>query len=81
MKRICYILILVIAAGMGQNILAQVTMPAVPDTATLRSAFSKKDLNAFAHPDRIYYPETWFHFLNGSIKLFFFLGRLFAAPQ
>ena len=68
MKRICYILILVIAAGMGQNILAQVTMPAVPDTATLRSAFSKKDQNAFAHPDRIYYPETWFHFLNGSIR-------------
>ncbi|MBR3021228.1 MAG: hypothetical protein IKH59_02560 [Bacteroidaceae bacterium] len=68
MKRICFILILVIAAGMGQNILAQVTMPAVPDTATLRSAFSKKDQNAFAHPDRIYYPETWFHFLNGSIR-------------
>ena len=40
----------------------------VPDTAMLRSPFSKADRLAFRQPHRIFYPETWFHFLNGSIR-------------
>ena len=52
----------------GLNAMGQTYFPAVPDTAKLRSAFSKKDKKAFLHPDRIYYPETWFHFINTNIR-------------
>ena len=68
MKRIHIIIIFVVALGLGQNALAQTSMPAVPDTAKLRSPFSKKDQMSFLHPDRIYYPETWFHFINTNIR-------------
>ena len=29
---------------------------------------SKLDQAAFLHPDRTYYPETWFHFINTNIR-------------
>ena len=70
MKRINFILlsILLIQFSRVGSVSAQNVFPAVPDTAKLRSAFSKNDQAAFLHPDRIFYPETWFHFLNGSIR-------------
>ena len=62
-------LLLLTGSASAQDVdLKQVDYPAVPDTAELRCAFSKKDKRAFLHPGRIYYPETWFHFLNGSIR-------------
>ena len=68
MKRTNPIRILFLIAVTGLNAMAQVNYPAVPDTVKLRSAFSKKDKKAFLHPDRIYYPETWFHFVNGNVS-------------
>ena len=68
MNRLHIILILGIALGIGHNAMAQTSMPAVPDTAKLRSPFSKKDQTAFLHPERIFYPETWFHFINTNIR-------------
>ena len=70
MKRINIILlsILLIQFSRVGSVSAQNVFPAVPDTAKLRSAFSKNDQASFLHPDRIFYPETWFHFLNGSIR-------------
>lgn len=70
MKRINFILlsILLIQFSRVGSVSAQNVFPAVPDTAKLRSAFSKNDQAAFLHPERIFYPETWFHFLNGSIR-------------
>ena len=68
MKRANPIRTLILIAVTGLNAMAQVNYPAVPDTAKLRSAFSKKDKKAFLHPDRIYYPETWFHFINTNIR-------------
>ena len=70
MKRIHIIPILVLSAiGFRAGIIvAQENYPAVPDTAKLHSPFSKSDRKAFLQPDRIFYPETWFHFLNGSIR-------------
>lgn len=40
---------------------------AIPDTARLQQPFGVLDTQTFSHPDKIFYPETWFHFLNGSI--------------
>ena len=42
--------------------------PAVPSQEQLTRPFGRADEQTFLHPDRIYYPETWFHFLNGSIR-------------
>lgn len=39
--------------------------PAVPDSTLLRP-FGMADQKLFKHPDRIFYPETWFHFVNGT---------------
>ena len=54
--------------GMAKNLTAQADYPAVPDAAILQCPFSKKDRLAFLHPDRIFYPETWFHFINTNIR-------------
>lgn len=68
MKRIHILRILVFVPVLGFSAVAQADYPAVPDTAKLRSAFSKEDQTAFRHPDRIFYPETWFHFINTNIR-------------
>ena len=62
-------MLVLLALSLGTaSIKAQTDYPAVPDTVRLRSPFSKDDQSAFLRPDRIFYPETWFHFLNGSIR-------------
>lgn len=43
------------------------TKQAVPDVDDLRKPFSEADAGQFKNPDQIFFPETWFHFLNGSI--------------
>ncbi len=40
---------------------------AVPDTAMLQRPFSARDARTFKNPDKIFYPETWYHFINGNI--------------
>lgn len=42
--------------------------PAVPDSSLLHRPFGRADEKAFLHPDRIFFPETWFHFINGNIR-------------
>lgn len=39
----------------------------VPDAEVLNRPFGAWDSEQFCHPDKTFYPETWFHFLNGSI--------------
>ncbi len=68
MKRIQIIGILAIVPIMGLCSMTQTVYQAVPDTAKLRSPFSKRDQMAFLHPDLIFYPETWFHFINTNIR-------------
>ena len=41
---------------------------AIPDTTLLQQPFCQTDEVRFLHPDKSFYPETWFHFLNGSIN-------------
>ena len=57
---------LAIALG-GQLALAQA--PAIaPDQATLTAPFSSADEAAFMRPDKVFYPETWFHFIGGNVS-------------
>lgn len=51
----------------GIELQAQV-VGAVPDKTRLQQPFGKADKATFSQPDKIFYPETWFHFINGSIK-------------
>ena len=41
---------------------------AVPDSTLLHHPFNKADEKMFRNPDRIFYPETWFHFVNGNVS-------------
>ena len=53
-----------IAISLGAG--AQV-VNAVPDSGELRRPFGEWDRKMFERPTKSYYPETWFHFLNGSV--------------
>lgn len=57
-----FVLALVAVTGQAQE------FKAVPDSALLHRPFGKADQKMFLHPDRIFYPETWFHFVNGNVS-------------
>ena len=64
------ILFLLLLAAMPQLLRGEEgkMYPAVPDSAVLHRKFGKADEKMFQHPDRIFYPETWFHFVNGNVS-------------
>lgn len=45
---------------------AQVT-PFAPSGKQLNEAFGAQDKTAFMTPAKVYYPETWFHFIGGNV--------------
>ncbi len=40
---------------------------AVPDTALLRRPFDAEDARLFQTPKKAFFPETWFHYVNGNV--------------
>jgi sugar phosphate isomerase/epimerase len=42
-------------------------VPIVPDKDELMRPFSEADEAAFFMPPKVYYPETWFHFIGGNV--------------
>ena len=40
---------------------------AVPDTALLRRPFDAQDALLFKTPKKAFFPETWFHYVNGNV--------------
>ena len=40
---------------------------AVPDTALLRRPFDAQDASLFKTPKKAFFPETWFHYVNGNV--------------
>ncbi len=63
-----HIILFLLSAGSCLCASAQTDYPAVPDARRLLQPFTTADEQTFHQPDRIFYPETWFHFLNGSIR-------------
>ena len=53
--------------GGGNLVSAQVA--AVPDREALSRPFVEQDRAAFRQPEKIYYPETWFHYIGGNVAL------------
>jgi hypothetical protein len=42
--------------------------PTVPDNNQLNRKFGDYDAAAFKLPQKVYYPETWFHFIGGNVS-------------
>ena len=57
--------VLFFCATMAQQ--SEIT-PVVPPTEVLQRSFGAHDREAFAKPDKIFYPETWFHFIGGNVS-------------
>lgn len=41
----------------------------VPPASELNMPFSVKDIKNFRTPPKVYFPETWFHFIGGNVSL------------
>lgn len=60
--------VLLAALILSQMSTAAQTVDIVPDAALLRAPFSSQDEERFRKPDKIFYPETWFHFIGGNVS-------------
>lgn len=49
------------------SLVAQV--PVVPASDELNRPFKNYDVEAFMSPPKVYYPETWFHYIGGNVSL------------
>lgn len=43
--------------------------PVVPAAEIGSKPFSESDREAFRQPDKVFYPETWFHYIGGNVSL------------
>ncbi|MBP3269559.1 MAG: hypothetical protein J6L98_02665 [Bacteroidales bacterium] len=44
------------------------TVGIAPDNETVLAPFSPADEAAFKQPEKVFYPETWFHFIGGNVS-------------
>ena len=44
------------------------TLRAFPSLKEMQRPFGNHDENAFVKPDRVHYPETWFHYIGGNVS-------------
>ncbi len=42
--------------------------PIVPAQETLQRKFGTYDREAFLNPEKVFYPETWFHYIGGNVS-------------
>ena len=54
----------------------QAQVPVVPPQEELDRPFGSYDETAFQSPSKVYYPETWFHFIKNIVR-----GRFFKVQQ
>ena len=40
---------------------------AIPDTTLLQRPFDAQDATLFQTPKKMFFPETWFHYVNGNV--------------
>ena len=56
--------------GLFANILfANAQVPVVPSDKELYSPFENADANKFKSPPKVFYPETWFHYIGGNVSI------------
>ena len=67
-KRVIYtslFLLFVSADVLAQN---NEVAPIVPSATVLNREFGSHDRELFLSPDKVFYPETWFHFIGGNVS-------------
>ena len=66
-KAICAALFL---SFVSTDVLAQSNnvVPIVPSATVLNREFGSHDRELFLSPDKVFYPETWFHFIGGNVS-------------
>ena len=42
--------------------------PVIPSSKELNRSFGKHDEKAFHSPSKVFYPQTWFHFIGGNVS-------------
>ncbi len=60
-------LLAVLLAGLGAMSQAQVTVR--PTSEELNRPFGQTERKEFVAPPKIFYPETWFHYIGGNVSL------------
>ncbi|MDR2385259.1 MAG: hypothetical protein LBD80_06325 [Tannerella sp.] len=68
MRKIEYICLIVLHFVVMQVYAQKQTAPFVPSIEELNRPFGKSDVNAFQSPPKVFYPETWFHFIGGNVS-------------
>jgi len=57
-----------IALSFLTAVMATAQTSGLPDKEELRRSFGDKDREIFAAPAKVYYPETWFHYISGNVS-------------
>lgn len=65
MKR--HFITLLAAAGVLGAIADNEIVKALPDTVMLQRPFDAQDATLFQTPKKMFFPETWFHYVNGNV--------------
>ena len=61
------VIIVILLCGIHRSADAQVP-EIMPDKNVLMASFSAEDEVAFQYPDKVFYPETWFHFIGSNLS-------------
>ena len=65
--RISLFALALLLCGVATSANAQNAM--LPDRELLAREFDSADRKQFLSPDKVFYPETWFHFIGGNVSL------------
>ena len=57
------LLVSIIGFLVGTSIPAEAQVAVTPSLEELYSSFNDSDMNKFKSPDKVFYPETWFHYI------------------
>ena len=61
-------LLITLLATMQLHAQKQEIAPIVPAQETLQRKFGTYDREAFLNPEKVFYPETWFHYIGGNVS-------------
>ncbi|RHJ82558.1 glycosyl hydrolase [Parabacteroides sp. AM08-6] len=67
MKHVIFSLLLICIVTCNQVLEAQV--PITPSKDELYCPFNDSDINKFKTPGKVFYPETWFHYIGGNVSI------------
>ena len=63
------LLVSIIGFLIGTSIPIKAQVAVTPSVEELYSPFNDSDINKFKSPDKVFYPETWFHYIGGNVSI------------